>query len=219
MSLTGWDLNQGTGSNKKNNFTKFPEGITRIRILDNVPFMRWTHWLPQFSRKITCPGFGCPIDDLIKVSKNNGTTAPYSSSRAFSLNIFNYDTNQREIMEEGVTMFEALKTAIEDAIEDNPGTNIGSFIFKVRKRQGASGRATWTVTVDSVNAPLSEAEIKAKDERVDLAELFKAPTIDQVHELLNVQASTREEYVERYNTIMGYNQQNQQDEGLGLETE
>src|SRR5690554_7189671 len=85
--------------------------------------MRWTHWLPQFSRKITCPGFGCPIDELIKMHKANGTQSPYGSARAFSLNIYNHDTNQHEIMEEGVTMFEVLKIAIEDAIEENPGTD------------------------------------------------------------------------------------------------
>jgi len=218
MTLQGWDLNAGVQKGKKNNFTKFPEGITRIRILDTVPFMRWTHWLPQFSRKITCPGFGCPIDELIKMHKANGTQSPYGSARAFSLNIYNHDTNQHEIMEEGVTMFEVLKIAIEDAIEENPGTTIGSFIFKVRKRQGANGRATWTVTVDSVNEPLSEAELNALEERVDLAELFKAPTVDQVKELLAVQATSKDEYIEKYNEIMGYNQK-QQDERLGLETE
>lgn len=218
MTLQGWDLNAGTSSGKKNNFTKFPEGITRIRILDEVPFMRWTHWLPQFSRKITCPGFGCPIDELINMHKKNGTQAPYNSTRAFSLNIYNHETNQHEIMEEGVTMFDTLKTAIEDALEENPGTKIRDFIFKVRKRIGANNRATWTITVHSVNEPLSEAELKALEERVDLAELFKPPTIDQINELLAVQASSKDEYIEKYNEIMGYNKK-QQDEGLGLETE
>lgn len=215
MSLQGWNLDAGTNG-KKNNFTKFPEGITRIRILDEVPFMRWTHWLPQFSRKITCPGFGCPIDELIKQAKANGDTPPYSSSRAFGLNIFNQDTNQREIMEEGVTMFEQLKNAIEDAIEDNPSKGINDFIFKVRKRMGGNGRATWTVSLDSV-ADFTEAEVTAKEERVELAELFKAPTIEQVQELLLVQATTRDEYVARYNEIMGYVKQ--EDGNLGIETE
>lgn len=215
MSLQGWNLDAG-GTTKKNTFTKFPEGITRIRILDQAPFMRWTHWLPQFQRKITCPGFGCPIDELIKKAKANDTPVPYASTRAFSLNIFNHDSGQREIMEEGVTMFEQLKNAIEDAINDNPGKGISDFIFKVRKRNGSNGRATWTVSVDSVT-PLTEAELTAKSECVDLMELFKAPTIEQVYELIGVVANSKDEYVARYNEIMGYVKQ--EDSGLGIETE
>lgn len=216
MSLQGWDLNAGSTGTKKNTFTKFPEGVTRIRILDNVPFMRWTHWMPQFSRKITCPGFGCPIDEMIKVAKATGEVAPYASTRAFSLNIYNQDTNQREILEEGVTMFEQLKNAIEDAVDDNPGKNITDFIFKVRKRNGSNGRATWTVSLDSV-APFTEAETTAQSEKADLAEMFKAPTIEQVYELLSVQATTKDEYIQRYNEIMGYTKQ--EDNELGLQTE
>lgn len=216
MSLQGWNLDAGGSQSKKNSFTKFPEGVTRIRILDQVPFMRWTHWLPQFSRKITCPGFGCPIDELIKKAKSNGEQAPYASSRAFSLNIWNLDTQQREIMEEGVTMFEQLKNAIEDALEDNKGKSINDFVFKVRKRMGSNGRATWTVSLDSVSQ-MSENEILAQAESVDLAELFKAPTIEQIHELLMVQAVSKDEYVARYNEIMGYVKA--EDTDLGIETE
>ena len=215
MTLQGWNLDTGTGQ-KKNNFTKFPEGITRIRILDTAPFMRWTHWLPQFSRKITCPGFGCPSDELIKKAKSNGEPAQYASSRAFSLNIWNLDSGQREIMEEGVTMFEQLKNAIEDAVEDNQGKTINDFVFKVRKRMGGNGRATWTVSLDGVSQ-MSENEITAQGESVDLAELFKAPTIEQVQDLLLVQAVSKDEYVARYNEIMGYVKQ--EDTDLGIETE
>ena len=215
MTLHGWNLDAGAGQ-KKNNFTKFPEGITRIRILDSAPFMRWTHWLPQFSRKITCPGFGCQIDELIKKQKAEGATPTYGTSRAFSLNIYNHDTQQREIMEEGVTMFEQLKNAIEDAIEDNPGKGINDFIFKVRKRMGGNGRATWTVSLDSVS-DLTENETTAQLEKVDLAEMFKAPTIEQMQDLLLVQASSKDEYVKRYNEIMGYVKQ--EDGNLGIETE
>lgn len=222
--LEGWDLNAGGGNGKKNAFTKFPEGITKIRILSSAPHMRWAHWMPQFSRKITCPGFGCPIDEIVKVHKQAKTTAPYNSTRDYSLVIYNHDTGQREIMQEGVTMFEVLKDAIVDAISDhneaNPGqpANISSFVFKVRKKLSvATGKNTWTVSAEPYSE-LSDVEQNAKTDMPDLIALFAPPTVEQVKDLLQVQASNKDEAVESYNRIMGYAQQQDENGDLGIVT-
>lgn len=216
MTLAGWDLNGSTGSGKKNNFTKFPEGITRIRILSDRPHMRWAHWMPQFQRKITCPGFGCPIDEIIKSAKANKTATPYNSTRDYSLVIYNLDKNQREIMQEGVTMFEVLKDAIEEATAEHPGSDISSFVFKIRKKMSsATGKNTWTVTSEAPT-PLSDEESTAKIDMPNFMQLFAPPTIDQVHELLNAPTQTKEIALENYNRIMGYTQQQEQQEDSDL---
>ena len=228
--MLNWNLNEGntsSGGGNKINFTKFPEGVTKIRVLladGEAPFMRWAHWMPQFSRKVTCPG-NCPIDELIKVAKANGQTPPYGNSRNFSVNIWNYDTGRAEVLEEGITMIEALKDGIEEAIseylEDNPGTKlqICDLVLKVRKKMGSTGKNTWRVTLDSV-ATMEENVWEAHNNRVDFAEYYKPPTHQQIRELLMVQASTKDEYLEQYNRIMGYGtKQEQEDEGLGVETE
>ena len=221
--MLNWNLNDNSGNGNggaKKNFTKFPEGITKIRVLlgeGERPFMRWTHWLPQFERKITCPGFGCPIDELIKTAKANKQTPPYQSNRAFSINIWNYDTGRLEILEEGITMIEILQDALMEALEDNPVAHITDFVLKVRKKKSAStGKNTWTITLDDV-VPMNDEEKKAFDERTEFDEYFKAPTIEQVRDLLMVSATSKPEYQEHYNRIMGYAKQaDEADEGLGV---
>jgi len=218
------DTGGNGGGGNKTNFTRFPEGITKIRVLlaeGEVPFMRWAHWMPQFQRKVTCPG-NCPIDELIRVAKANKQTPPYQNSRNFSLNIWNYDTNRLEILEEGITMIEALQDGIEEAIveymEENPESSVkvSNLVLKVRKKIGANNKATWRVTLDSV-AEMEDEVMQAFINRVSLTDYFKAPTNEQIRELLAVSATTPDEYKAEYNRIMGYG--TNQDEGLGVEIE
>ena len=53
--MSGWDFESG-GSERTVEFTKFAEGITNIRVVDDVPNIRWTHWMPQIKRSVNCPG-------------------------------------------------------------------------------------------------------------------------------------------------------------------
>jgi hypothetical protein len=49
MSTFSWDVdsNTGSGNSEKANFAKFPEGITRIRVIDDAPYQRWTHFMKK----------------------------------------------------------------------------------------------------------------------------------------------------------------------------
>lgn len=228
----GLEENNTQGEGSKRNYTKFEEGITKIRLLmgeGEKPHMRWTHWLPQFSRKITCPGRGCPIDELIKSQKMAKVTPTYSSSKSYSFNIWNYSKDQHEIMEEGITMVEALLDFLvetftdEDFVEEHgKGKNVSDIIIKVRKKKGSSGRYNWTFSLDSV-VPMDDKVQKAFENPHDLVELTKAPTIEQVQQLLMVEAQTKEAYVKAYMEIMGYAKKEEvtegNDEGLGIEVE
>lgn len=202
-NLDGWDLTMGSspsgnadGSGKKN-FTKFPTGVTKIRILDAVPYMRWTHWMDQFSRSITCPGYGCPIDALNKSAKAQGVDAPYSMQRKWALNVYNHDTERLEIMEEGVTFMESLKMVIIDLVEE--GKNITDVVLKIRKTIGGNGRATWRIDVDREEL-MSEAESEANLSKTEFIEYFKPHTIEQITQLLAVTRDFKEEF-ERITTV------------------
>lgn len=218
--LTGWDLNAGrvtANAGNKLNFTKFQEGITKIRILDNAPHMRWAHWMPQFTRKVTCAGFGCPIDEINKALKAQGQDPRYDNSRAFSLNIYNLNENRHELMEEGVTMIEELKMAIIDAFGEHPNTPIQNFVFKVKKRRNSSNRWVWSVDLESVSE-LNASEEASMEERVDRAEYFKPPTVEQVAQLLAVDSPEKDQRIAMYNQIMGFvRQEGEDDLNLGVE--
>lgn len=190
-----WDLNEGlnnTGGGGKKEFCKFPNGVTRIRVLDDVPHLRWSHWMPQFERSITCPGKGCPIDALNKNAKAQGMDYVYDQSRKWSLNVYNHETERLEIMEQGVTFMEDLKTVLTDLKEE--GKDLKDVILKVRRRMGENKKTTWRIDIDS-EVPMNDEEKKAMAERTDFKEYFKAPTVDQVRQLLAVTGNFKDEFV------------------------
>lgn len=188
------------GSSNKLEFTKFAEGITRIRVLDDVPFMRWAHWMPQYSRKITCPGFGCPVCELNKKLRASGGKNKYDNSRAWALNVYNHDTERHELNEQGIKFMEELREVMEDLKRD--GKKLSDAIIKIRMRKGTDGKATWRMDIDSDDTPFTEAEQEALKQLVDKDEYFKAPTFEQIQELLDCPAPSVDEYIR----IMGFGQ-------------
>ena len=63
-----WDFEINSGGAKAE-FTKFPVGVTRIRVIDDEPNVRWTHWIQQHKRSINCPGKDCPICEIRRYQK------------------------------------------------------------------------------------------------------------------------------------------------------
>ena len=192
--MSGWDFGSKTqdsssGSGKKN-FTKFPNGITYIRILDAEPHMRWIHWMPQFKRSVVCPG-NCPIDKIRKREKEAGLEYTYNMQRKFSMNIFNHGTDQLEIMDEGITFMEELRDVREELLDE--GINIFDVILKVKKRGG--DKVSYRIDVDK-REPLSELEQEAFESRTYFAEYFKSTTVEQIQALLEVKENHSEKFIE-----------------------
>ena len=79
-------------------YTKFVEGQTMIRILDEEPYSYWQHWLPAQNTSVTCLGKDCPICSVIAQAKANKLPVKYNNSRRHAMRIWNYTTNQMEIM-------------------------------------------------------------------------------------------------------------------------
>jgi len=159
-----WDFNT-----KKAEFTKFPVGVTRIRVLDDSPFMRWTHWIPKFSRSINCPGKGCPICTIRKQQKANKEPYAYAMSRRFTMNIYNLETERVELMEQGIGFFEDLRDLKADAEKD--GKSLKDVIIKVRRRGTGKDDTSYRLDIDG------DAEEEVEKFQEDLIKLdeFLAP--------------------------------------------
>lgn len=178
MSKDGWNFDLNDGEVKKAEFAKFPVGITRIRILDEAPVVRWTHFLNQFKRSINCPGRGCPICEIRKQQKANKETQTYAMGRRLAINIFNLETGKVEICEQGVTFFEELKDVVFDA--GNDVANLSDIIIKVRRKGTGKSDTSYRLDVDSIQ-PMSEEDLnKCNEDKTDFEEYFKPHTNEQI---------------------------------------
>lgn len=212
--MSGWDFKaENESSSKKVNFTQFPVGVTRIRILDTAPYTRWVHWMPQFSKSINCPGRDCPIDAIRKRQKANKEKITYSMSKKIAINVYNYETKRVEIMEQGTTFFEEVRTLMQDLKEE--GKSINDAIIKVRRRGTGKDDTSYRLDIDS-EVP-TEALSEFADELTVLKDYFKPHTVEQITALLNVKATTPQEYKDAMIKILTNKQEEpQEDEELGV---
>lgn len=184
---TGWNFDTNTGGNgKKAEFTKFPAGITKIRVLDDAPNIRWTHWLQQHKRSVNCPGKGCPICEIRKQQKANKEPYTYAMGRRFAMNIFNLETNKVEIMEQGVGFFEDLRDVMNDIQSD--GNVLKDAILKVRRRGTGKDDTSYRIDKEDVQ-PLSAEELaKFQEDSIKLDEYFKPHTNEQILRIISGEA-------------------------------
>ncbi len=180
--MTGWDFDSKSKSNTKHNFTKFPVGITRIRIVDEEPFQRWTHWMPQFKRSINCPGKGCPICKIRKNQRANKEKETYSTTNRIAIQIINRETGKLEIMEQGRTFFEDLRDIMEELHDKNK--KLIDVDIKVKRRGEGKDDTSYRLDIDK-EYPLTEEDKKLINDKIDLSELFKPHDINKITRLLN----------------------------------
>ncbi len=175
--MSGWDFNSNEGGAKAD-FTKFAPGIARIRVLDDEPFMRWTHWLNQWKRSINCPGKGCPICEIRKQQKANKEPYTYAVAKRLAMNVMNYETNKVEIMEQGVGFFEDLRDVMNDIVDK--GDTLADAIIKVKRRGTTKDDTSYRLDLDSIDK-ISGIELDAlKSKTTDLSDYFKPNTVEQI---------------------------------------
>ena len=156
-------------------FTKIATGKTVLRILDEAPISQWKHWVPALSRSISCLGNGCPICNDMKEKKQNNGKSLFTSIRTHTINVWNYATEQVEILEKGNSIFEQIKTLnfeVGDVREYD--------ITIVRKGEGRLD--TTYMVMPGTKSKLPE-EILAK-EKYDLAKFRELMTVEQVQEIV-----------------------------------
>lgn len=177
-----WDLDNGTSNTDKAEFTKFDEGVTVIRLAEDNPSVRWTHWMPIPRRSATCPGKGCPICDIRNVQKANNEPLSYNVARRFALQILNRSTGKLEIMEQGITFFEDLKDV--RAMIHEKGKDILDVDIAVRRRGTGKDNTSYRLDPEK-EYKYTEEDIKMLEKTVDLNEYFTPHTPEQLTRVIN----------------------------------
>lgn len=181
MFIISWDFNSSNGN--KAEFTKFPVGITKIRVIDDEPTIRWTHWLNQFKRAVNCPGGKtCPICEVRRFQKENKEAYTYNVSKRFAINVINYETGKVEITEQGVGFFEDLRDLMNDL--KIKGHKLSDAIIKVRRRGTGKDDTSYRLDIEEIK-PISEQDKELIEKKTNLVEFFKPNTNEQIVRLLN----------------------------------
>ena len=181
--MSGWDFeNKSENTGVKAEFTKFPVGITRIRIIDDAPVLRWTHWINQHKRSINCPGKGCPICEVRRQQKANKEPYTYNVAKRLAINIINRETGKLEIMEQGISFFEDLRDIREDLSKE--GLRLQDVDIRVRRRGTGKDDTSYRLDIDE-RTPMSEADKKLAENAIDLQEYFKPHTPEQILRIMN----------------------------------
>lgn len=179
--MSGWSFDNES-NDKKREFTKFPEGVTKIRLIDSEPMVRWTHWLVKDKRSVNCPGKGCPICEVRKQQKANKEPYTIGMSRRLSIQIINRNTGKLEIMEQGVTFFEELRELRAMLIEK--GEDVYDYDISVRRRGTGQTDTSYRLDVDE-KKPLSDTDLALVSDKIDLKEYFKAHEPEKILRILN----------------------------------
>lgn len=202
-----WNFDSG---NDKKNFTKFPVGVTRIRVIDKSPHTRWTHWINSFQKSVNCPGSReCPICQLRQKQKDAKEPQTYGVSRRIAINIYNYDTEKQEIMEQGKTFFEDLRDLHKELSED--GSDLDQAILKVRRRGTGKDDTSYRIDIDEKTSP-EDVVIKAREEKTDLVEYFTPHTQEQIQAIISAQPKSKEEANTMWQAIMSGDEDNESSE-------
>ncbi len=168
--MSGWDFDSNiNGNSVKAEFTKFPAGITHIRVISDEPYVRWTHYLPSHKRSVNCPGKGCPICEIRHQQKVNGEPYTYAMSRRLAMNVINRETGKIEIMEQGIGFFQDLRDIMTDLALD--GKSLLDVDIKVRRRGTGKDDTSYRLDVEK-EYPLSDEDKKLMENAVDIQKYF-----------------------------------------------
>lgn len=177
----GWDF-ESAGDNNKVEFTKLPEGVTKIRLVDDEPNVRWVHWMNVNRRSATCPGKGCPICEIRAIQKANKEPYSYPVSRRFALQIINRNTGKLEILEQGITFFQDLKE-LKDILNEK-GKKLTNVDISVRRRGMGKDDTSYRLDIDEEYAYTEEDVKLIEEQMLNLDEYFVAPTPEQITKVI-----------------------------------
>lgn len=173
----GWNeveaKNGSSGDRKQIPYTKFSEGNTLIRILDEEPYSFWNHWMTKHGKGVVCLGKGCPICSVIANQKANKETPTYSSTQRHAMRIWNYNTKQMEVMIQGKQFFEQLLNLHREV------GDIKSYDIKVTRK----GSDTTTTYMLLPTTP-KEFEFAEQVEEINFEETFKPIEKDKLLQLM-----------------------------------
>lgn len=178
-----WNLeDSGSDSGVKQEYTTFPVGITRIRVIDEVPVKKFIHWIQDQKRAVTCPGRGCPICEIRRRQKANKEPQTYNMAKRLGMQVINRETGNREIMEQGITFYKDLEAVMEDLADDEQ--ELIDADLRVKRRGTGKDDTVYRIDVDKVE-PLSESDKALIAEKVDLEEFFKPHPPEMIQRIID----------------------------------
>jgi hypothetical protein len=186
-----WEDVAGSGSNEegKLGFFKLEAGKTAIiRIVDDEPLTRWTHWINSAGRSVVCISEknGCPCCIANKEAKEAGLKdKPFSNSKKHTIHIINKSTNRLELLEQGNEFFETL-LGYREAMGDLQG-----FDLKII-RTGTKKSTKYTI-VPMPATPLTDEEKALLEGKINLKEDLKPPTREQILELIAGKSAVKDD--------------------------
>lgn len=185
MAVVSWDLDAGnnSGGNDKVEFIKIPEGLTRVRIVDEAPYQRWTHFLRKQRRSVNCPGRGCPICEIRKQEKAQGLKVfTYDMAKRFVFHVINRETKKLEILEQGKTFVQDLKLLMTDLKEE--GLTFMDADIKIRRTGMTKDDTVYRLDIGA-RTELTVEEKKLLTAKLDFEQYFAPHDPDKILRVLN----------------------------------
>jgi len=177
----GWDFDDN--DKDKLEFTKFPEGITNIRIVGESPHKRWGHWITKQSRMITCPGFKeCPICQIRAQQKANKQESTYNMAKRMTIWVINRNTGKLEILEQGVTFFQDVKDLMEDLKAKKK--NLIDVDITVRRRGTGKDGTSYRLDIGD-EYPLTKEDLSLIEDLTPMTDIFQEHNAEQITKIIN----------------------------------
>lgn len=196
--MTSWNMvgNSNEGNDKKEiNYLKFQEGTTILRVLDEAPYSRWTHWLgaPANGGKgvgVDCIGKGCPVCEIIAKEKAQGierSKMKYSSKMTHSINVLvrkQDGSKEVSVLEQGNGLFGQLKDVMTMMGSAGMTPDLRNMDIMIN-RSGTGFNNTKYSVMPLMNkvAPLTQDELAL--EKYNLSELKPKLEAYQIIQIMN----------------------------------
>lgn len=186
-------INQGNSNQSEEvKYVKFPIGITKLRILDEQPFSRWTHWIPQANNgkgmSVNCLGKGCPVCKAMAEDKKANRKKRYNASKSHALNVFVHETKvngqvtpvkEVQILDKGNGIFGGLYAIFEQM------GDLRNYDVTVTRVGENLGDIKYTILPVYPPSELSQQDKQIASIKYDVEEVKKSFTAEEIETLLS----------------------------------
>lgn len=174
-----WDDIKEPNKGGNIDFYKLQPGDNKMRVVSKASLVdvHWEKDVQGQSKKVVCPGAGCPI-----------CKAGHAPMSRYQIKVIDkspsvYNTKEKiytdgvkvKVLEGGSTIFNAIKALAHEEDFGNPE----KYDIKIKK-EGQGRETKYTVLPNPNKSELTEEEQKAVDNSKSLAEINKAKTIEEI---------------------------------------
>lgn len=174
----------------KPNYIKFPVGTTPIRVIDEEPLSRWTHWIPQANGgkglSVTCIGKqGCPVCQAMAADKAANIKTRYSARKLHAINVIDKRDGKVGIVDQSNKFFESLLTIMEQM------GDLRNYDVSVTRKGTGFNDTEYTILPKFPPTPMTSSEMELQ--KYNLEEIYAPFTASEIVRFMN--GATIEEVV------------------------